>query len=65
MPMFVRKGLHALYLAIMKAVVFFSPSVRHRVFAGRGSSAQLCEHIARTGAGKVLLAFFFSLFLHI
>ncbi len=55
MPMFVRKGLHALYLAIMKAVAFFSPSVRHRVFAGSGSAAQLCEHIVRTGAGKVLV----------
>jgi alcohol dehydrogenase class IV len=55
MPMFVRKFLHGLYLAIMKLVVRFSPSVRHRVFAGSGSSAQLCEHIARTGVGKVLV----------
>jgi len=55
MPMFVRKGLHALYLAIMKLVVYFSPSVRHRVFAGPGSSRQLCEHIVRTGVKRVLV----------
>jgi alcohol dehydrogenase class IV len=55
MPMFLRRFLHGLYLAIMKMVVFFSPSVRHRVFAGGGSSEQLCEHIVRTGVGKVLV----------
>jgi len=55
MPMFVRKGLHALYLAIMKLVVYFSPSVRHRVFAGPGSSRALCEHILRTGVARVLV----------
>ena len=55
MPMFLRKGLHALYLAIMKLVIYLSPGVRHRVFAGSGSSRQLCEHIVRTGAKKVLV----------
>jgi len=55
MPMFIRKGLHALYLAIMKLVVYLSPSVRHRVFAGSGSSRQLCEHIVRTGVTRVLV----------
>ncbi|NQX89207.1 MAG: iron-containing alcohol dehydrogenase [Halioglobus sp.] len=55
MPMFIRKLLHGLYLSMMKIVVFFSPSVPHRVFAGGGSSAQLCDHIARTGVGNVLV----------
>jgi len=55
MPMFLRKFLHALYLRIMKVVVFFSASLRHTAFAGSGSSRQLCEHIIRTGARKVLV----------
>ena len=55
MPMFLRKILHALYLKLMKVVVAFSPSSRHTAFAGNGSSRQLCEHIVRTGARKVLV----------
>jgi alcohol dehydrogenase class IV len=55
MPMFLRKKLHALYLFIMKVVVRFSPPLRHTAFAGSGSSQQLCEHIVRTGAKKVLV----------
>ena len=55
MPMIIRKMLHALYLRIMKAVVYFSPSLRHTAFAGSGSSRQLCEHIIRTGVRKVLV----------
>lgn len=55
MPMFLRKMLHALYLKIMKAVAYLSPSMRHTVFAGSGSSGQLCDHIVRTGASKVLV----------
>ena len=55
MPMFVRKGLHALLMAIMKLVVHFWPSVRYQVFGGSGSSRQLCEHIARTGIKRVLV----------
>jgi len=55
MPMSVRKALHNLYMLIMKLVVFFSPDSRHRVFAGSGSSAQLCEHVVRTGVTKLLV----------
>jgi len=55
MPMFLRKILHALYLSLMKVVVYFSPALRHTAFAGNGSSRQLCEHIIRTGAKKVLV----------
>ncbi|MEZ5570450.1 MAG: iron-containing alcohol dehydrogenase [Halioglobus sp.] len=55
MPMFLRKKLHALLMLIMKIVVRFSPSLRHTAFVGSGSSRQLCEHIVRTGARKVLV----------
>ena len=55
MPMFFRKLIHGLYLRLMKVLVNFSPSMRHVVFVGTGSSAQLCEHIIRTGASKVLV----------
>jgi alcohol dehydrogenase len=55
MPMFFRKRLHALFLILMKVVGHFSPSERNTVFAGSGSSRQLCEHIVRTGVKKVLI----------
>ena len=55
MPMFLRKILHTLFLRIMKVVANLSPPSRHAVFAGSGSSSQLCEHIVRTGARKVLV----------
>jgi alcohol dehydrogenase len=55
MPMFLRKKLHALLLMIMTVVVRFSAPLRHTAFAGSGSSRQLCEHIVRTGAKKVLV----------
>jgi alcohol dehydrogenase class IV len=53
--MFLRKKLHALLLIVMKVLVRFSPSLRHTAFVGNGSSRQLCEHIVRTGARKVLI----------
>ena len=55
MPMFIRKRLHALLLFIMKIVGHLSPGLRHTAFAGSGSSRQLCEHIVRTGAKKILI----------
>ncbi len=55
MSMSLRKITHALYLTLMKVAVNFSPPVRHRAFVGSGSAAQLCRHIARTGAKKVLV----------
>jgi alcohol dehydrogenase len=55
MPMFLRKKLHALLLIIMKVLVRFSAPLRHTAFVGNGSSRQLCEHIVRTGARKVLI----------
>tara|TARA_R110002110_G_scaffold205066_5_gene416858 strand:- start:39387 stop:40586 length:1200 start_codon:yes stop_codon:yes gene_type:complete len=53
--MFIRKWLHALYLRLMKVMVNFSPSARHTAFAGPGSSAQLCRHIVRVGAQRILI----------
>lgn len=55
MPMFLRKILHSLILGLVKVVVNFAPGARHTVFAGSGSAHQLCEHIVRTGVGKVLV----------
>lgn len=55
MPMFLRRFLHSVYLVLMKMVVKLSPGARHMLFAGGGSSRELCEHIARTGVSKVLV----------
>jgi alcohol dehydrogenase len=55
MPMFLRKINHSLYLKLMKFFASMAPSLRHVVFSGTGSSAQLCDHIARTGVKKVLV----------
>ena len=55
MPMFLRKLLHSMFLKLMKFVVSMSPGSRHTAFAGEGSSRQLCEHIVRTGAKRVLV----------
>jgi hypothetical protein len=55
MPMSLRKMLHALLLKIMDVVVRFSAPLRHTAFVGNGSSRQLCEHIVRTGARRVLV----------
>ncbi len=55
MPMFLRKLVHWLYLQLMKFAVSFAPSARHTAFAGSGSSAQLCQHIRRTGVRKLLV----------
>lgn len=55
MPMSLRKKLHALLLKVMTVLVRFSQPLRHTAFVGSGSSRQLCEHIVRTGARKVLV----------
>jgi alcohol dehydrogenase class IV len=46
---------HSLYLVLMKTFASLSPGSRHTVFAGSGSSLQLCHHIARTGVRKLLV----------
>ncbi len=55
MPMFLRRIKHALYLRLVKALAGFSPGARHRAFVGSGSSGELCRHILRTGARKILV----------
>lgn len=55
MPMFLRKLIHTLYIALMKVAVNFAPSARHTAFAGRGSSRHLCNHIVQMGVKKVLV----------
>lgn len=55
MPMFLRKIKHSLYLGLMKFVMGLAPAARHRAFVGSGSSGQLCKHIVRAGAEKVLI----------
>lgn len=53
--MSMRKLKHSLYLTLMKVAVNFAPSAAYMAFAGSGSAAQLCRHIARTGVKKVLV----------
>ncbi|SRR6056297_323440 len=55
MPLFLRKFLHNLLILVMKITVKLGPGSRHMVFAGSGSSRQLCEHVLRTGVRKVLV----------
>ena len=39
----------------MKTLSALGPGANHRAFVGSGSSAQLCRHILRTGATKILI----------
>ena len=55
MPMFVRKLKHAMYLALVRMIVKISPQPSYMLFAGAGSSRQLCDFLVRTGIGKVLV----------
>lgn len=55
MPHFVREIQHSLLMRLVKFFASFAPSLRHTVFAGAGSSGQLCDHIVRTGAKRILV----------
>ncbi len=55
MPMFLRKLKHSLYLQLVKLVVKLAPGASYTVFAGEGSSRQMCEFIARMGVSRVLV----------
>ena len=55
MPMFLRKLKHSLYLSLMKTLAGLGPGASHRAFVGSGSSRELCNHILRTGAKKILI----------
>ena len=55
MPMSLRKIKHAIVVWLMKTLSALGPGANHRAFVGSGSSAQLCRHILRTGARKILI----------
>ena len=55
MSMFLRTIKHSLYLGLMKFVSAMGPGVSQRAFVGSGSAAELCKHILRTGAKKILI----------
>ena len=46
---------HALFFALVRLLVRFSPPLNYLTFAGTGSSRQLCAHIARSGLSRVLV----------
>lgn len=46
---------HFLYIPLMKSLAGLAGSGEHRAFMGRGSSAQLCAHVIRTGVSRVLV----------
>ncbi|MEM9254039.1 MAG: iron-containing alcohol dehydrogenase [Pseudomonadota bacterium] len=55
MPMFLRKCLHAVYIALMKTFIYLSPSLRHTTYAGSGSAYQLCLQVVNSGVKKLLV----------
>ncbi|MEP1471161.1 MAG: iron-containing alcohol dehydrogenase [Halieaceae bacterium] len=55
MPMFLRKFKHAMYLALVRNIVKISPQPSYMLYAGAGSSKQLCDFLSHTGVGKVLI----------
>jgi len=55
MSMFLRKLKHSLYLTLMRSLAGLGPGASHRAFVGSGSSRELCRHILRTGASKILI----------
>ncbi len=55
MPMIIRQIRHRLLYVMLNVVVNLAPPAQHRAFVGSGSARQLCRHIARTGARRVLV----------
>jgi alcohol dehydrogenase len=46
---------HRLYIAFIGVMMKLAPGSSYMLFAGEGSSRQLCRHIARSGKKKVLI----------
>lgn len=46
---------HSLYFALVRVLTHFAPPLSYVVYAGAGSARQLCGHIARSGARRVLV----------
>ncbi len=55
MTKFLRTLLHRVYLAVMSVPFNLMPSLSYVLFNGRGSTAQLCQHMARQGLKRVLI----------
>jgi alcohol dehydrogenase class IV len=55
MQMLLLRLKHFLYIPLMKTMAGLAGGGQHRAFMGRGSSAQLCAHIQRTGVSRVLV----------
>lgn len=55
MSPFFRRLKHKAFLTLVKVLVNLAPSPSYMAFAGRGSAAQLCRHIARSGVGRLLV----------
>lgn len=55
MARLMRKLLHRLYLALVAIPFKLMPSLAYMTFNGRGSTTQLCRHIARLGYQRVLI----------
>jgi alcohol dehydrogenase class IV len=46
---------HRLFFYLVKVLVLFSPAASYMVYAGAGSARQLCAHVVRSGARRVLV----------
>lgn len=55
MSMFIRKLKHSMLIGLMKTLSGLAPAASYMAFAGSGSSRQLCDHIMRSGAKRVLV----------
>jgi alcohol dehydrogenase len=53
--MFLRKLKHNAWISFAGFMLKFAPGANYMLFAGEGSSRQLCLHISRSGAKKVLV----------
>ncbi|WP_116368149.1 iron-containing alcohol dehydrogenase [Parahaliea mediterranea] len=50
-----RQFKHRFLIGLMKVFAGLGPAAAYLAFAGKGSAAQLCRHIARSGARRVLV----------
>lgn len=53
--MFLRKLKHNLLISIMRFMMKLMPGSSYLLFAGEGSSRQLCKHMGYQGLKKVLV----------
>jgi len=51
----VAKLKHRLFFYMVRVLVLFAPAASYMVFAGAGSSRQLCAHVRRTGVRRILV----------